>query len=90
MIYSAEECPETLAFASEPVHASLANLISAAAVTNSQQGSASSPPQQTVQINGPDSHPVFLDVELKYGILQVRWFFCWIFGRLNGCVSESL
>lgn len=74
MIYSAEECPETLAFASEPVHASLANLISAAAVANnSQQGSASSPPQQqTVQINGPDSHPVFLDVELKYGILQVR------------------
>lgn len=75
MIYSAEECPETLAFASEPVYASLANLISAAAVANnSQQGTLSSPPQQTVQINGPDSHPVFLDIELKYGILQVSFF----------------
>ncbi|ODN01826.1 SCY1-like protein 2 [Orchesella cincta] len=63
VVYSVEECPETLAFASEPVHGSLANLISAPAA-------CSSGPHH-IQINGPDSHPVFLDVELKYGILQI-------------------
>ncbi|CAL8102037.1 unnamed protein product [Orchesella dallaii] len=63
VVYSVEECPETLAFASEPVHGSLANLISAPTA-------CSSGPHH-VQINGPDSHPVFLDVELKYGILQI-------------------
>lgn len=68
-----EECPETLAFATEPVHASLAHLISATQASELQGSGrqANTPTSQAIHINGPDAHPVFLDVELKYGILQV-------------------
>lgn len=73
-MHTVEECPETLAFASEPVLASLANVLAfqeAAAIANAQS-STTTHNQQNVQ-----TRPVYakeydmLDIELKYGLLQV-------------------
>lgn len=78
-MHAVEECPETLAFASEPVLASLANVLAfqeAAAIASAQSSAAN---QQNVQ-----ARPVYakeydmLDIELKYGLLQVssiKFFF---------------
>ena len=54
-----EECPETLAFASEPVLACLANILT--------------PGPDGEKTNGHSfaKDYSFLDIELKYGILQV-------------------
>jgi hypothetical protein len=59
VLHSVEECSETLAFASEPVLASLANILAA---------------QEERPQGGPPPHAReyhFLDMELKYGLLQV-------------------
>jgi SCY1-like protein 2 len=77
VVHSVEECSETLAFASEPVLASLANVL---AYQESGGGGGVGPPStgassQTQPATLPrppharEYH--FLDVELKYGILQV-------------------
>jgi hypothetical protein len=50
-------------FASEPVYSSLANLLTSSPQTPSIIENA--------EKSGVDQHPVFLDVELRYGILQV-------------------
>jgi hypothetical protein len=62
-----EEGPDTLAFGSEPVYTSLGNLLT----------SCPHPPSNSYtscdvvnEKSGVDQHPVFLDVELRYGILQ--------------------
>ncbi|KAJ8866156.1 hypothetical protein PR048_033680 [Dryococelus australis] len=76
VLHPVEECGETLAFASEPVLASLMNVLAF------QEGSAQSgvPPATGASQQGhqPTHHrPAhareyhFLDIELKYGILQV-------------------
>jgi hypothetical protein len=77
VVHSVEESSETLAFASEPVLASLANVL---AFQESGVGAGVGPPttgasSQTQPATLPrPSHAReyhFLDVELKYGILQV-------------------
>lgn len=54
-----EECSETLAFAAEPVLACLANVLSPAGDADRANG------------QGLAKDYSFLDIELKYGILQV-------------------
>ena len=54
-----EECPETLAFASEPVLACLANVLSPGGDGDKTNGHSFAKDYS------------FLDIELKYGILQV-------------------
>lgn len=72
-----EECNDTLAFASEPVLASLANILAyqepGGGVGPPSTGASHPPPPQQNTPRPPlarDYH--FLDIELKYGILQVR------------------
>lgn len=64
-VYPLEEGPDTLAFAAEPIYSSLASMLAASphqSMTNSCDVNEKS--------GGVDLHPVFLDVELRYGILQ--------------------
>lgn len=78
VIHPIEECNETLAFASEPVFASLANIL---AFQDAGGGGNIGPPATGAsQHNQPQNQPRppphareyhFLDIELKYGILQV-------------------
>lgn len=71
-----EECGDTLAFASEPVLASLANILAfqepgGGGVGPPATGASQPPPQNTPRPpHAREYH--FLDIELKYGILQVR------------------
>ncbi|XP_037077025.1 SCY1-like protein 2 [Pollicipes pollicipes] len=59
VMHPVEECPETLAFASEPVLACLANVLSPASEGDRSNG------------HGFAKDYSFLDIELKYGILQI-------------------
>ncbi|XP_054274945.1 SCY1-like protein 2 isoform X2 [Macrosteles quadrilineatus] len=72
-----EECNETLAFASEPVLASLANIL---AYQEPGGGGGIGPPATGASQHPPPQNPPrpplareyhFLDIELKYGILQI-------------------
>jgi hypothetical protein len=81
VLHSVEECSETLAFASEPVLASLANVL---AYQESGGGGGVGPPstgtasqaQSATSPRPPHAREYhFLDVELKYGILQVSLSF---------------
>ncbi|XP_045464200.1 SCY1-like protein 2 [Harmonia axyridis] len=70
VLHSIEECADTLAFASEPVYASLANILACHEMNAIQSGinTASNQlpqrPQHAREYN-------FLDIEYKYGILQI-------------------
>lgn len=73
VLHPIEECAETLAFASEPVFASLANVLAyhqekmANSGISAQTGGTQPPPTRS-----PHSREYhFLDIEYKYGILQV-------------------
>ncbi|XP_048505533.1 SCY1-like protein 2 isoform X2 [Athalia rosae] len=72
VMHSVEECPETLAFASEPVLASLANVLAFQEAKSIANAQSSTTTQQNVQ-----ARPVYtkeyemLDIELKYGLLQI-------------------
>ncbi|XP_069702652.1 SCY1-like protein 2 [Periplaneta americana] len=77
VLHPVEECSETLAFASEPVLASLANVL---AYQESGGGGGAGPPSTGASSQTqPSSTPRpahareyhFLDIELKYGILQI-------------------
>jgi SCY1-like protein 2 len=59
VLHSVEECSETLAFASEPVYGSLANILA-----YQEERPQGGPPPQAREYN-------FLEIELKYGLLQV-------------------
>ncbi|KAI4498141.1 hypothetical protein M0802_006627 [Mischocyttarus mexicanus] len=65
-VYKVEECPETLAFASEPVLASLANVL---AFQDQQELNR----QNLSQSNRPCYVKDYelLDIEIKYGLLQI-------------------
>lgn len=68
-----EECADTLAFASEPVYASLANILAFQEGNANHTGITHTGSQQP---NPRPTHPReynFLDIEYKYGILQVSW-----------------
>ncbi|KAJ9585871.1 hypothetical protein L9F63_020484, partial [Diploptera punctata] len=75
VVHPVEECSETLAFASEPVLASLANVL---AYQESGGGGGAGPPstgassqtQPNAQRPAHAREYHFLDIELKYGILQ--------------------
>lgn len=76
VLHPIEECPETLAFATERILASLANVLAFY-----QEGSMNSgtPPatggsqQQPARSTTLSREYHFLDIEYKYGILQVRF-----------------
>ncbi|XP_023247109.1 SCY1-like protein 2 [Copidosoma floridanum] len=86
VIHGAEECPETLAFVSEPVMASLANVFAAGeqkqAAALAAQAVATSvnqhyPMHHQMASAQAGSRPVFakdydlIDIEIKYGLLQI-------------------
>lgn len=75
VLHPIEECADTLAFASEPVYASLANILACHEVSGSQSGintASNQPPQRPQHAREYN----FLDIEYKYGVLQVRlsWY----------------
>ena len=72
-----EECPDSLAFASEPVLASLANVLAYQEQQANNVGQSSS--NVTKQTSSVAGHRAtfakeyeLLDIEIKYGLLQVR------------------
>ncbi|XP_024936571.1 SCY1-like protein 2 isoform X2 [Cephus cinctus] len=75
VMHTVEECAETLAFASEPVLASLANVLAFEEQKANAMAQSSTAQQQNAQT--PSHRPVFskeyemLDIELKYGLLQI-------------------
>lgn len=89
VIHPVEECADTLAFATEPVYASLANILAYQEVGT--MGPVAGPP--STGASQPSQPPIitrpyhakeynFLDIEFKYGLLQVR-FFLILFFTLN-------
>ncbi|XP_046681827.1 SCY1-like protein 2 [Homalodisca vitripennis] len=69
-----EECNDTLAFASEPVLASLANILAfqePSQVGPPATGASQHPPPQNTPRPPHAREYHFLDIELKYGILQI-------------------
>lgn len=73
VLHPIEECADTLAFASEPVFASLANILAYQETGASHGGvpatGASQPSSAQRPAHAREYH--FLDIEYKYGILQV-------------------
>lgn len=72
VLHPIEECADTLAFASEPVYASLANILAYHETGNTTHGGITA--VSTQQPNPRPAHAreySFLDIEYKYGILQV-------------------
>ncbi|XP_037045286.1 SCY1-like protein 2 [Bradysia coprophila] len=77
IMHPVEECTETLAFATEPVFASLANILA----FQESGGPTGPPPTGNSQVSPPPPVTLprpahareynFLDIELKYGILQI-------------------
>ncbi|KAI5729876.1 hypothetical protein M8J76_007507 [Diaphorina citri] len=80
VLHPIEECPDALAFATEPVYASLASILAfqeSPAPNHSTNpvtgGSGSSPPPANQSTSRPtharEYH--FLDIEIKYGVAQI-------------------
>lgn len=77
VVHAIEECSETIAFATEPVMASLANILA----YHEHQGTGAGPPETGASAHAQPQHPIprpphacdysFLGIELKYGFLQV-------------------
>ncbi|XP_058463904.1 SCY1-like protein 2 isoform X2 [Malaya genurostris] len=77
IMHTVEESSETLSFATEPVIASLANVLAYQESAGTVPGPPSTGASQQIQNTTPASRPThakeysFLDIELKYGILQI-------------------
>lgn len=78
VLHPVEECSETLAFASEPVLASLANVLAyqesggSGGVGPPSTGVSAAQTQSSTLPRPPHAREYhFLDIEIKYGILQV-------------------
>ncbi|XP_023289663.1 SCY1-like protein 2 [Orussus abietinus] len=83
VVHKLEECSETLAFASEPVLASLGNVLAfeeqrANAMTQNSASAATTTSASSQQSGQPPGHrPVYakeydmLDIEIKYGLVQI-------------------
>ncbi|KAJ3660407.1 hypothetical protein Zmor_004857 [Zophobas morio] len=72
VLHPIEECAETLAFASEPVFASLANILAHQEGSGNHGGiTATGASQQPAVRSAYAREYNFLDIEYKYGILQV-------------------
>ncbi|XP_072159341.1 SCY1-like protein 2 isoform X2 [Bemisia tabaci] len=77
VVHAIEECSETIAFATEPVMASLANILA----YHEHQGTGAGPPETGASAHAQPQHPIprpphacdysFLGIELKYGFLQL-------------------
>ena len=71
VLHPIEECAETLAFASEPVFASLANILAHQEGSGNHGGiTATGASQQPAVRSAYAREYNFLDIEYKYGILQ--------------------
>ncbi|XP_060534730.1 SCY1-like protein 2 isoform X3 [Cylas formicarius] len=70
VLHTVEECADTLAFATEPVFASLANILAfqEAAIGGSAPAAQQQPPGRPAVLQREYN---FLDIEYKYGILQI-------------------
>lgn len=81
VLHPIEECADTLAFASEPVFGSIANILAYQENTGNQTGTLTggSNVQQPAQRLLHAREYNFLDMEYKYGILQVRYltYYIW-------------
>ncbi|XP_055536694.1 SCY1-like protein 2 isoform X4 [Wyeomyia smithii] len=77
IMHTVEESSETLSFATEPVIASLANVLAYQESAGMVPGPPSTGASQQLQNSSPSNRPThakeytFLDIELKYGILQI-------------------
>ncbi|XP_031640158.1 SCY1-like protein 2 isoform X1 [Contarinia nasturtii] len=77
IIHPVEECPETLAFATEPIFASLANILAYQESCSTVQTGPPSTGASHIQPPGQIQRPAhakeysFLDMELRYGLLQI-------------------
>ncbi|XP_063910269.1 SCY1-like protein 2 isoform X3 [Zophobas morio] len=72
VLHPIEECAETLAFASEPVFASLANILAHQEGSGNHGGiTATGASQQPAVRSAYAREYNFLDIEYKYGILQI-------------------
>nr|XP_029722058.1 SCY1-like protein 2 [Aedes albopictus] len=77
IMHTVEESSETLSFATEPVIASLANVLAYQECAGTAPGPPSTGASQQMQNPSPANRPPhakeysFLDIELKYGILQI-------------------
>ncbi|XP_038118205.1 SCY1-like protein 2 isoform X8 [Culex quinquefasciatus] len=77
IMHTVEESSETLSFATEPVIASLANVLAYQESAGTVPGPPSTGASQQLQNSSPANRPAhakeynFLDIELKYGILQI-------------------
>ncbi|XP_023311083.1 SCY1-like protein 2 [Anoplophora glabripennis] len=72
VLHPIEECADTLAFASEPVYASLANILAYQEGSGNHGGITTTGVQQPATPRPAHSREYsFLDIEYKYGILQI-------------------
>jgi SCY1-like protein 2 len=79
-VYKVEECADTLAFASEPVLASLSNVLAykeqlanaSAAQSSGPTGKQNHPPATSHHRSVFVKEYKLLELEIKYGLLQVR------------------
>lgn len=78
-MYKVEECADTLAFASEPVLASLSNVLAyKEQLANTLAAQSSGPMGKQNHPSATSHRSVFvkeyelLELEIKYGLLQVR------------------
>lgn len=75
VLHPLEECQETIAFASEPILSSLANILSYQAYKSTVESSGRSDNAQNNIPRPPNTTDYhFIDFELKYGIRQVSAF----------------
>lgn len=75
VLHPIEECADTLAFASEPVFASLANILAHQEATGHHGAITTTGSSQQPNVRPTHSREYsFLDIEYKYGILQVGTF----------------
>ncbi|KAH0812687.1 hypothetical protein GEV33_010104 [Tenebrio molitor] len=72
VLHPIEECADTLAFASEPVFASLANILAHQEGSGNHGGITATGASQQPTVRPAHAREYnFLDIEYKYGILQV-------------------
>lgn len=72
VLHGLEECSDTLAFASEPVLASLANILSFQVYSNAISNSRNETSQNNISKPPNAKEYNFIDFEIKYGLKQVK------------------
>ncbi|XP_065213701.1 SCY1-like protein 2 isoform X4 [Planococcus citri] len=71
VLHSLEECSDTIAFASEPILASLANILSFQVYTNAVNSARTENTQPNIPRPPNAKEYNFIDFEIKYGLRQI-------------------